>query len=128
MTDWIPDVTVTDGVGDCALRGLRVMPEGTGADDPAVVAAREYFLGLDLDDVDFSDELAERRASPVTSEDGSATGKTAGDLSTEESLEFDAYFLAVSQMVWDEVERQGLDSERVSLESRGEECAEVIAP
>lgn len=128
MTDWIPDATVTNGVAGCGARGLRVMPEGTSKDDPAVVAAREYLAGLDVDDVDFSDELAAERATPMTGEDGTPTGKTAGDLYTEEELEAGAYVSAVSQMVWDEVHRQGFESEHVSIESRGEECAESPAP
>lgn len=128
MGDFVPDVLVSDGAGSCELQGLAAMPEGTTADDPAVIVARDYLTGLDMADVDYSDELAEQRDTPVSGEDGSASGETAEDVYSEQALRSGAFVSAVSQMVWDEVERQGLDSQLVSIESRGTGCGDMVAP
>lgn len=128
MGGFVPDVLVSDGVGSCELQGLAAMPQGTTSDDPAVIVARDYLIGLDLGDVDYSDELAEQRGTPVSGEDGSATGETADDVYSEQALRSAAFFSAVAQMVGDEVERQGLDRQLVSLESRGTGCGDLVVP
>lgn len=121
---WPADTSITDGPGHCALHEMRVMPEGTAVDDPAVVAARAYLVELDLDDVDYADELAEQKAMTVTGVGVEPGGQTGEDFFSGEELEYNAYTNAISAMVWAEVERQGLDSEVVSIEGRGTGCAE----
>ena len=119
--DWTPDATVMNTPGECALLGLKVVPNGARADDPAVVAAGDYLAGLDLEDVDYSRELVEQRESVVTLEDG--TEVLGEDFHSDAHLEFFAYTAAINRMIYDEVERQGLDEQHVSIEGRGDGCS-----
>lgn len=124
--DWTPDATVADTPGRCAMLGLKVVPDGAGADDPGVVAARQYLAGLDLDDVDYADELVEQRAVVMTEGEGVPTGATAGELYSDAELEYRAYTDAINRMVYAEVERRGLDTSHVSIEGRANGCDEEL--
>jgi hypothetical protein len=120
--DWGPERMVAEPPGSCALWGLKVVPYGAPEDDPAVVAAREYLADLDLIDVDIADELVEHRSSLVSHVDGVPTRTTAGDLFTDAQLEYTAYNAVITKMIFREVERQGLDPGRMSIESRADGC------
>ena len=85
------------------------------------MAARDYLAGLDLEDVDYAEELVEQRESVVTLQDG--TEVLGRDFYSDERLEHFAYTSAVNQMVYDEVERQGLSDQHVSIEGRGDGCS-----
>ena len=121
--DFTPDATVADTPGECALLAIMVVPDGASADDPGVVAAREYLADLDLKDVDYTDELAAERNNPVVNPDGTPTGLTRSDVQSDSQLEFFAYHSAIIQMVTDEVERQGIDTSHLSFESAADGCA-----
>ena len=119
--DWTPDATVAEPPGMCSTLGLKVVPDGATFDDPGVVAASRYLAGLQLDDVDYSEELVEQRQQVVTLEDG-VTQVSGEEAHTDAELEHFAYWAAVTQMVYDEVERQGLDASHVSIEGHGDGC------
>ena len=117
--DWTPDATVVQPPG-CDLLGLQVVPDGAGPDDPGVVAASRYLATLYLRDVDYSQELVEQQESVVTLEDG--TQLRGDEFRSADQLEYWAYWSAVTRMVHDEVERQGLDAGHVSIEGRADGC------
>jgi hypothetical protein len=104
-----PDATVADTPGECALLAIELVPDGTGPEFPGLMAARAYLADLDLKEVDYADELAARRVDPIVDSDGAPTGRTASDVDTDSQLEFFAYRSATSAMVFEEVERQGID-------------------
>ena len=120
--DWGSDSTVIDPPGMCSTLGLRVVPDGAGPDDPGVLAAARYLARLEPDDVDYSEELVEQRQSIVTLEDG-VTQVRGEEFRSDAELEYWAYYSAVTQMVYDEVEQQGLDASHVSIEGRSDGCA-----
>lgn len=122
--DWRADRSIADGPGHCALHEMRVVPEGTTPEDPAVVAARDYLVGLDLADVDYTDELAEAKAMTVNGVGVEPGGQTGEDFFTAEYLEYSAYSNAIAAMVSAEVERRGLDSQVIAIEGRGTGCVE----
>lgn len=119
--DWTPDATVSEPPGMCDTLGLKVVPDRAGPDDPGVVAATRYLTGLRLDDVDYSEELVEQRQMLVTLEDG-VTQVLGEDFRSDAELEYHAFYSAVTEMVFDEVRRQGLDASHVSIEGRADGC------
>jgi len=123
--DWTPDATVVEPPGTCDRLGIKIVPYGATFDDPGVVAASRYLAGLQLDDVDYSQELIEQQQRLITLEDG-VTQVRGEDFHSDADLEYFAYTSAIDQMVFDEIARQGLDGSHVSIEGRAEGCAQDL--
>lgn len=122
--DWLPDTAFVDGPGECPLQEMRVVGQDVSPDDPSVIAARAYLQDLDLDDVDYSAALADQQSMAVTDDEGRPTGELAVDVYPAEELEHSAFVFTISQMVSDELARQGLE-DSVSIEGRGSDCTDA---
>lgn len=106
---WTPDVATTVILsGEVCDAEFKIHPSGSreGESDPAVLAARDYLLSLDLDAANLAIAREDLRERGVD-----LAGRT------EAEQEMDVFNHWVVAGVFDELQRLGYDRERVSIES-----------